>query len=498
MSISITRYVDITSTVAGASAVDQQRLIGRRFTSNPLLPAGVVITVRNGEAEEIFGFNSPEADFARQYFSYVSPAPASKAQVLQFAPWLETPRSPSITADDNIGLTAIKLITAGRINLEVGSVSYVATSINLSSATDLTHVATLLTSALDAVKGSNPALTVTYDTNDLVFTVTSGGNAPFPITHISYNDATDVGDAIGLSGTNSQAYPGGSAQTPLQAFIASEDVTDNFGSGSFQQAVSLSDAKALSQYVAGQNVKYMILWSVPDAGTAQTWSDELIGIASTGVILNATIGEYKESIVQAILAATNYNYRNASINYMFRQVGLTADVRSNTDADYYDNLRVNYYGQTATAGQNISFLQRGVLMGGATAPTDMSVHANEQWLKAFLRARLMALLLAVNKVPANADGRSMVLAVVQEGIDRALNNGTILTGKELTSNQKVAIISMTGDPLSPHDVETNGYWVDAQINVETIQGVENYQCDYVLVYAKGDSVRKITGSHNLI
>lgn len=498
MSIGITRYVDITSTVAGAQSVDQQRLVGRRFTNNPILPVGQIVTFRPGEAEVYFGANSDEAKFARQYFSYVSPAPASKAQVLQFAPWASSARAATIIGGAHIGLTAIKLITAGKINLKLDSASYIATSINLSGAADLTAVATALDSALDAVKGTNPKLNVSFNVSTNKFSITNSQTGDAVLAHISYNDATDVGDAIGLSASGRVIRDGADAETPLQAFIKSEEISDSFGSASFQQAVILQDAIDLSQHVASQNVKYMMLWSVANSSDAQTWSGAMIGIASTGIVLNKTSGEFKEALVQAVMAATNYDYRNASINYMFRQAGFTADVTSNTDADYYDDLRVNYYGQTATAGQNISFLQRGVLMGGATDPLDMSVHANEQWLKAHLRSRLMALLLAMSKVPANSDGRAMVLSVVQGGIDKALFNGTILIGKTLTENQKVAIISLTGDPLSPHDVETNGYWVDAKIEVETLSGVENYRCDYVLVYAKGDSVRKITGSHNLI
>jgi len=129
----------------------------------------------------------------------------------------------------------------------------------------------------------------------------------------------------------------------------------------------------------------------------------------------------------------------------------------------------------------------------------MGVHANEQDLKAYMKAQLMSLLLTTNKIPANLDGRGMVLAVVQGGVNRGLNNGTILPGKTLTELQKVAIIQGTGDPLAWHDVQTNGYWYDAEIVQQTDEsGTEEYIANYTLFYAKGDSVRRIEGSHNLI
>src|SRR5690606_4428973 len=103
-----------------------------------------------GEADTFFGSSSDEAKFARQYFQYVSPAPASKAQVLQFAPWASSARAATIIGGTHIGLVAIKLITAGKIKVELNGASYIATSINLSGAADLTAVATLVDSALDA------------------------------------------------------------------------------------------------------------------------------------------------------------------------------------------------------------------------------------------------------------------------------------------------------------------------------------------------------------
>src|SRR5690606_20706026 len=299
-----------------------------------------------------------------------------------------------------------------------------------------------------------------------------------------------------------------------------EQVTDSFGSASYGADIALEDAIDVAEYVSGENVKYQMYWSV-DASNADAWSAAMLGTASQGLVLNLADGEYKEALPMAIMAATDYSRTNAAINYMFRQSGitLTPDVTTDQMADFYDARRVNYYGQTANAGQRISFFQRGVLTetnpltcvrrisffqrgvltGGVTAPLDMGVHANEQDLKAYMKAQLMSLLLTTNKIPANLDGRGMVLAVVQGGVNRGLNNGTILPGKTLTELQKVAIIQGTGDPLAWHDVQTNGYWYDAEIVQQTDEsGTEEYIANYTLFYAKGDSVRRIEGSHNLI
>ena len=499
MSISISRYVLITSAVAGAQTIDTQKLIGRRFVDNPLLPIGTILTVRQGGAEDYFG-SGPEAAFANQYFSYISPPPASQAPALQFASIAASSRPARLYAGElTQTLAQLKTITTGALDISVYGTTYNVTAIDLSTATDLDDVASTITAEITAEAGGAVA-TVTYNALRGAFEVVASSVVDDGIIDITSNVGVDVGAATGFLAAARIVSPASNAQSPKEALMASEDVSDSFGSATFATAVTLDQAKELSAYVSAANVKYMVLYSVPDKPTASTWYAGLSDYASTGLILNGTPGEYKEALPQAIMAATDYTRRNAAVNYMFRQSGggLTPDVRNDVDADYYDNLRVNYYGQTATAGQDISFFQRGVLMGGGTAPTDMGVHANEQWLKAYLRARLMALLVNTVRVPANLDGRGMVLAVVQEGVDRAIFNGTILLGKTLTALQQVSITQITGDPLAYHDIEIGGYWADAQIVQETVNGTEQYICKYTLVYAKGDSIRKVEGSHNLI
>ena len=200
------------------------------------------------------------------------------------------------------------------------------------------------------------------------------------------------------------------------------------------------------------------------------------------------------------MAATNYQRRNATVNYMYRQVsGMTADVTSDALANTYDALRVNYYGETANAGQKIAFFQRGFLMGGAVDPLDMNVHANEQWLKAYLTSALLSLQLSLGKIPANNEGRGYVIAQVVDAANLGKFNGTIITGKTFTVAQQIAVTQLTNDPDAWREVQANGFWADAQVVERTGEsGVTEYVIEYTLVYSQNDVVRKIVGSHNLV
>ena len=311
---------------------------------------------------------------------------------------------------------------------------------------------------------------------------------------------SDLAPLLGLSQVGRILSPGTVAQTALEAFKVAEQVSDSFGTASFGSTVGLAEAIELSEYIAGENVKYQIYWSV-NASTAAAWSAAFIGTASTGLILNETAGEYKEALPMAIAASVNYNRRNTVVNFMFRspQITLTADVKTDLAANLYDPLRVNYYGQTAMYGQNISFFQRGYLCGPATAPLDMGVHLNEQWLKSLLAANFLNLLLVRGIVPAAQQGRAEGLVIVNEAVNLAKFNGTIIPGKTLTALQKLEIASITGDERAFQQVINQGFWADATIErVTGPSGLLEYALQYTLIYSANEGVRKVEGSHNLI
>lgn len=496
MPIKSTRYVEITSAVIGALSVAIQSLTGRRFTSNPLVPVDGIVTVLNGGAQDYFGAETAEARFASQYFSYVSPAPASKANNLQFAAYAPAGRTPTLFGAPNVStLAALQAVTTGSLSIQLGDAPINLTAINLSTALTFADVASLLQTAVRTGGGAQYATAlVTYDSLTKEFKIQGSAVDNAAAIVSAAPTGTDIAPLINLNGVGSVQSPGVSAQTPLQAFIAAEEITDSFGSASFQDDMTLEQAVDLATYVAAQNIKYQLYLSVSRANY-ETWSAALIGIPSVALILNATVNEYKESLPQAIMAATDYDRRNATINYMFRQSVLTGDVTDTAESIELDGMRVNYYGTTASAGQRISFFQRGFLMGGATAAIDMNVHANEQWLKAFASSRFLSLQLSTNIITPDNDGRGKVLLILSEMVTRAKFNGTIQIGKPLDAVKQIAVTDLTGDPLAWHEVQNNGCWADV-VMVE--EQPNEWVAKYTLVYSKNDAVRKIEGSHNLV
>lgn len=495
MAIKSTEYVFITSGVVGVS-VAQQELIGRRFTENPRVPVGSILRVSSGEADTFFGAQSAEAAFARQYFSIVLPAPISRPGYLQFAAYAPDGRVPRVFGLQISASVADFVANSGQtLTLNLGGNPQTTAAINLASAVTFADVASAVQVGIRALTGPQYAsATVTYDALSGSFAI--AGSAVEPATA-----SVAVGSLAGLLGLNGLGVissPGAAPQTPIEAFQAAEQVSDSFGSSSFGSTIELDDALLLAQYVAGENVKYMQFWPV-DENEFDTWSAAMLSIASNGLVLNRTAGEYKEAIPMGIQAASDYDVRNGGrVNYMFRQAGLTPDVTSTQESRTLNAARVNYYGRTAVFGQQIDFFQRGYLMGPMTAPLDMGVHSGEQWLKSFCTSKFFALLLGTRGIPNNNDGRGAILAAIQSATAQAFFNGVISVGKLLTSTQIEVVTQITGDPLAYLEVQNKGFWADVLMTEEVVNGVTEYVAKYTLVYSKADMIRKVEGSHNLV
>ena len=316
----------------------------------------------------------------------------------------------------------------------------------------------------------------------------------------SATGANDLATILGWLNPDAILVDGALSQTAVAAVIRADGISNNYGSFTFTpRLTSLARHIEVASWNAGKNVAYQYHLPITSAAAASAISAALIGFAGTALTYAPLASEYPEILPMAALAATQYDQRDSVINYMFKQVGgLAPSVTSDVDADTFDALRVNYYGLTQTAGQRLSFYQRGVLCGPPSAPLDMNTYANEQWLKDHAGAGIMSLLLSTGRVPANATGRGQILAVLQDTIDLALVNGTISVGKPLNAAQQAFVTSRTGDPLAWRQLQALGYWVDAQIISEVIGGVTTFKALYTLLYSKDDAIRAVEGTHSLV
>lgn len=506
MSISITRYVDIISGVGGGAAVAQRDFSGLVFTTDERVPTQTLVSFTSAaEVEQFFRGSMPPSPMIRlatDYFGYVSPLISSPERLLVARLVTGTASFAWVRGQPFTGtLTGLKALSGPQLATQLtapdGDVNF---TVDLTAANSLSDVAAAFQTAMRAAAGA-PAwatsLSCTYDATSGRFSVTTSVTPP---TSFRFTATGQLAAMMGLLDGVASAYL--DVQTPVEAFNDLVSRTNNFGGFTFVQALSVADATEVAAANHALNVEFLFsngFASLSDADAFYAAAKDLSGAWSQHSPPNGDVAYTYSIIPLAILAATDFEDPQSVVNYMFKDFSLPATIDSNADADRADAARLNYMGQTQTAGQLLKFTQRGVLMGSATAPVDANVYANEMWLKDACRARLMSLLLSTGRVPANDDGRAMVRAILQDAIDRALLNGTISPGKPLTVVQQVYIKQITRDPRAPAQVRTDGYWCDVEMRpYVTTDGRTEWKAVYVLVYSKDDAIRKIEGTHVLI
>lgn len=497
--IPISRYVAITSGVVGAAAVPERELIGRFFTENPIAPTNTVLEFTSAaDVGTYFGSTSDEYKRAVFYFGWVSKN-ATSTQKISFARWANVAVASTIYGNvANYAVSQFTSVTTGDFTLTLGGFTHHLTAIDTHLAATLADVAADVQTAINAYSAGGTAwtsATVTYNSTRKSFNLVSGltGDDTIAIAAgVTVDMAALLGWETGAIFSNGQAI-----QTITAVLTSSAGTSNNFGSFTFIPALTIDQITEAAIWNNAQNVQF--IYSIATSATnASAWSAALINIGGTTGNLSPLSTEFPELEPMMIFAATNYEKRNSVQNYEFQQFNLTPSVSSSANADLYDGLRINYYGQTQNAGQLISFYQKGVMFGLPTDPLDTNLYANEIWLKAAMTSSLMTLLLALANLSANSTGRAQVLTIIQGVINRAVTNGTISVGKTLTDTQKAYITNATGDNLAWHQVQNSGYWVDAEVVPYVESMVTKYKIVYTLIYSKDDVIRKIEGSDQLI
>jgi hypothetical protein len=493
-SISFSKYVRITSGVGASSQVTEREFIGRLFTTNPLIPTGSILEFTTLEDVGLyFGTASEEYKRASFYFSWVSKN-ITQATKISYARWADVDTNALIFGViQSQALSSYTSIANGAFILEIGGSSQVVSGLDFTAAVSLSQVASIIETAINALSGLQfTGATVIYNATRGSFDFVSGDVGAAIISVSPPLTGTNITPLIGW--TSLAIYSNGAdAQSITDVLTNTASLSNNFGSFLFLNSAGLDLSQVIeaATWNSAQNVMFQYMVRVSIANSS-SYSAALFSFGGTAVTIAPLTEEYPEMEPMMILAATDYDAINSTQNYMFQQFNLTPSVTDTPTSNTLDELRVNYYGQTQTNGQQISFYQRGVLMGAITDPLDQNTYANEQWLKDAAGTSIINLLLALSKISANAQGLTQLQIILQNVIDRALRNGTISPGKPLTTQQKVYVTQRTGDPNAWYQVQGIGYWIGCSVNPTTNTAT------YTFIYSKDDIIRVVEGTHTLI
>ena len=498
MAIPQEEYINITSGVA-QDAVSNRELIGRYITPNALFSGATEYTNAPSVGDN-FGYDSNEYYFARKYFDFIS-KDVKRPKKLSF---FKLPKLEDI--NNGVGTTIVCDINAdilAEITDESQGITIRYKHLNESSEKEISV-------SFDGVSGfggiSSVSDLVTYinrSTPEGYKADSYGDKLLFVLKTTSPVEVLEVYDEGSLISGSPQVSQGIPAFANIaEALDYMDNLSNNFGTFTFDRTafpLSSDDIKNVSEWNASKNVKYIFVCGVESTNYSIV-STDLKDVDGTWLQLVDDKNPYACFAPMAIGATFNYNKANTNAFFDFYPVnGLETQVSDYETYKRYVLARVNFNGQTQQAGGTIDFLQPGYLTG---AISDAGVYYNEMWIKDDLWTRLMALFLAVKKIPANEVGKIQCKGVMMNTINQALVNGSILVGKTLTSAQKAQIEEYTNDENAVNKIQENGYYLDLNVERTTFadsnkKDVEKYIVSYSLLYAKGDGIRKVEGTNIL-
>ena len=245
MSINASRLVSITPRVISAGSADLETN-GLLLTQNALIPADspALEFVTAASVGNYFGAESPEADFANQYFSGVNNQQRAVSRLFiarrineDAAAWI---KSAPISAQ----LSELTAITAGSLTITVNGTEKEVVNLDFSGAKSFSDVATELATAIGAVSG-----VYNSDQNAIILTTTETGDTASISFATSASTGTDVSALLGLtSGAGAVLSQGTDALTAAQNMNLITTVSRNWVGFTTLYSTDLDEASALAAW----------------------------------------------------------------------------------------------------------------------------------------------------------------------------------------------------------------------------------------------------------
>ncbi|MBS6552946.1 MAG: DUF3383 family protein [Clostridium sp.] len=507
MSIPITKYVAITSTVGGQAAAARKDLIARVLTTNPLFAANTVYEfTSSANVADFAGSLSPEAKFASEYFGWISKK-ANQAKKISFMRYSFEALAPYMYSTKELApIAEFKAVTDGSMVVNLGGTAYTLTGVNLSAVEDYASTAAAIQTAIRANADGGSLwtnATVTYNATNSCFQLTGGETGKNEINYAQKAESgTDLATLIGWDTAGAPVLSNGTAeQTITDVLNKTIDLSTNFLTfGFLNPADAYANLDLVGAWTSEQNNNYRFCF---DLGKANYTEGIATAAKYEGMTAHYNINYGIEGInpawiMAAILpATTNYNQKNAVKNYMFQEFPQQAISVGNDDDTLYqtlDNLCINYNGQTQKSGKTIAFYQNGFNADGM----DSAIFDNEAWFKDAVTTDALNAFMAHDFISADNDGRAIMCGVLENNCDEALKNHVFSQGKELNNTQKAYITQLIGDENAWLTVQNNGYTYQQEITTEVQGNTTIFIWEYLLVYLKNDVIRKVVGRNILI
>jgi Protein of unknown function (DUF3383) len=240
---------------------------------------------------------------------------------------------------------------------------------------------------------------------------------------------------------------------------------------------------------SGERFAYVGFDSDPQAkvaGSATTWAAAVQKAKMEGTVL--LFGDQTHAaFILGFAASLDFDRLNGRATLAFRtQSGLLPAVDSASDALALKANGYNFYGVYANSTASWNFMYAGVISGTWSW---LDSFLNQIWLNANLQLAMVNLLMAINSLPYNTSGYSLVDAACLDPINKALNYGAIRTGITLSDSEVAQIQNALGFDASTA-IEAKGFYLyiaPASADIRASRGSPSM----TLYYTDGESMQAL-------
>ncbi len=371
-----------------------------------------------------FGTSAKEYTAALLYFSQ-SPRPNR----LYIGRWARSASSGllygAVLTAAQQALSNFTAITAGTLDITVDGTPLSLTAIDFSAQTNLNGVASAITTKLTG------AAVCTWDATRMRFVITSATSGAS--STVSYATAGTVASILGLSSAAGASAPidGIAAETAAAvAAIMADKSNDWYGLMTSDVAVTEQEHLDIAAFIEAATPTRIYGIGIQDAGAVDANDTTDLGSQLKALRYARTFYAYTTS--QPLLVASifgraftvNFSGSKTAITLKFKQLpGITAETLTTNQARVLGtknyNVFVNYSNDTA-------ILQEGVMADGSFFDERHGL----DWLQNDIETRVYnRLYTSTTKIPQTDAGQTQLMAVIEEGLGQALDNGLLAPGR---------------------------------------------------------------------
>lgn len=506
MAININELIPVTSGIQnppqGAGI-----LAGLMLTTNTLIPTTSPV-LRFSSLDlvgEFFGTTSNEYLVATNYFNGWDEA-ITQPSYLYFglfptsalAPYLRS----ATVANQAILLQQLSGITSGNLTVSSDGVTYSASKINLSTATSLSQVASLLETAIVTANPTLTSFTITFSGITNTFNLTNGVTGSLStMGYCTAGASPDIATILGLTqSTGAILSQGQDAQTPAQNLAILQKywqdtslifTVDDLGDTT--EATFL----AIAQWI-NQNTNNTVGFLAFDNETATTQSNDTTSLVYqiNQLELNNTAVVYNTpnicAFISGCFAGQDYSAVGTAISVAWKsQQGLAYSVNDNDIATILTSKGVNFYGDyTLNNGntQAFSLLQPGSICGVWGYIDNLLASA---WIGRSIQVSLAQLFNGATQITGGTAGQEMIFQNIDNVMQTMLpaekgGNGIIalgLTFDKATQQQYQAQYGININVV----LTNNGYAIIPGVQTSE-QRAKRVGAIWTVLYAKGSAI----------